>query len=454
MAQTKSQSWAKRAERVFNDIERAEGERLFTEDAVTLVSATARKIVAHVMAEDADEVVIEETRGGVSAECACPVWEAGTPCRHMWAAILAADMDMASKSGAATAHQSSPTPVEAVPPAASSASAPVWRDLLFPTAIKASPEERPGGPEYYVCYELRVENNAIRFHALKYRLLKSGKLGKPVKIGREMLRNRSLAPQDQAILGFILGARLNEAFLRHGYLYDTYGVDFEGYRPDSAALSYLLPKLVATGRCSLALENMIQAHALRPGGVGRLEWVGEGEGARTYEAQIRLDARTISLQDAYLFFNTTPVMFVHEGLLHSLPDVTYDWIMAMRRRKGKVRVPKGEMRDLVLAVLDEPSAPPIDIPADLMPAPRPNVTITPCLELTMDKAGVWTRMRFDYGGFEVAYDDPRPQMLDVDSWTRIERDRVRELELADALLDGATTSIGALTKEDLERLLA
>ncbi len=176
--------------------------------------------------------------------------------------------------------------------------------------------------------------------------------------------------------------------------------------------------------------------------------------ARTYEAQICLGARILSLQDAYLFFNTTPVMFVHEGLLHSLPDVTYDWIMAMRRRKGKVRVPKGEMRDLVLAVLDEPSAPPIDIPADLMPAPRPNVTITPCPELTMDKAGVWTRMRFDYGGFEVAYDDPRPQMLDVDSWTRIERDRVRELELADALLDGATTSIGALTKEDLERLLA
>lgn len=156
VAQTKSQSWAKRAERVFNDIERAEGERLFTEDAVTLVSATARKIVAHVMAEDADEVVIEETRGGVSAECACPVWEAGTPCRHMWAAILAADMDMASKSGAATVHQSSPTPVEAVPPAASSASAPVWRDLLFPTAIKASPAKPAGGPEYYVCYELRV----------------------------------------------------------------------------------------------------------------------------------------------------------------------------------------------------------------------------------------------------------------------------------------------------------
>lgn len=135
-------------------------------------------------------------------------------------------------------------------------------------------------------------------------------------------------------------------------------------------------------------------------------------------------------------------MFVHEGLLHSLPDVTYDWIMAMRRRKGKVRVPKGEMRALVLAVLDEPSAPPIDIPADLMPAPRPNVTITPCLELTMDKAGVWTRMWFDYGGFEVAYDDPRPQMLDVDSWTRIERDRVRELELVEEVGGSGSRSRG------------
>lgn len=61
----------------------------------------------------------------------------------------------------------------------------------------------------------------------------------------------------------------------------------------------------------------------------------------------------------------------------------------------------------------------------------------------MDKDGVWSRMWFDYGGFEVAYDDPRPQMLDVDSWTRIEYSQLREADLLEDVRDLDLDPVGA-----------
>ena len=424
MARTNTQSWADRSRNVFSELERTEGERLFKDGAVTLVSATARKIVAHVDDENADEVVIETTRGsGVRAECACPTWERAAPCRHLWAAILAADTHMNPKAKARSVPRKPTFGAPAVP----QGEPPVWRDLLFPSTPE-SPVQAVG-IDFVVQYEVRIASNAVWLGAFKRRLLKSGKLGQLLKIGQGLLRDTALAFRDRSILGFIQGARLNEMYLQRGYVYDAHGLGFENYRPDVMALTYLLPELAATGRCSLVMDDEVVCQALRPSGTARLEWTGDGSGARTYEARIRVLDRVMAFHDVPLFFSTRPVMFFHGGLLHLFPDVGYDWVTTMRRRKGKVRVPKAEMRELVRATLDEASPPPIDIPAEFMPAARVATEITPCLELTVDKIHVWSRAWFDYGGFEVAHDDPRAQILDTTSWTRFERDQDRESEL-------------------------
>jgi superfamily II DNA or RNA helicase len=418
---------------------RREGKRLYTDGDVTLVDATERRIAATVRDEDADEVVIELGENSVRAECDCRFWHHGTPCHHMWGAILAADAELARRTAEARALRK-PAGVQKAAPGVSSpeteGSVQPWRALLAPGGTDVAGVRRVPG-EFVPSYELHVVSNAVWIKSYKRRVLKSGELGQPTRIGMDTVRNPGLAAGDRSILNLVLGAMLQTEFLRRGYVYNLQDQGFDNFRPDTATLSRVLPELAASGRCALILNGDVLFEALRPGGKAHVAWTpgSQGAGGLTYEARLQVMDREIVLTDVPVFLSTDPIMFVHDGLLHSLTGVGYDWVVSMRRRKGKVRIPKTEMRDLVRTVLGGSLGAAVEIPEAHMPAVRQTSGIVPCLELIMDRVGVGTRVWFDYGGFEVSHDDPRAQVLDIESWTRFERDFNREKELAAAVAD-------------------
>lgn len=434
----KTANWAKLLTKDFTLQIRREGKRLYEAGAVTLQDATDFRIKANVQDEDTDEVVIELGGQSVRAECGCRFWHNGTPCPHMWAAILAADDRLAEGGISARVPRlradapgngdgATESDVSAGPP-----SPPAWRGLMFPE-VGAVFEGRPAVGDYVPSYELQVDRGAVWFKAVKRRVLKSGGLGQPVRIGQDMLRNERLAFRDRAILNIALGAMLQAEYLRHGYVYKLQDQGFDHFRPDIMTLAQLLPALASSGRCGLRMNGDVLFDTLRPGGLARVAWAAEsgGRGGLKYEARLQVGEREMAFSEVPVYFGTSPVMFVHEGRVHSLPDVSFDWVTDMRRRKGRVRVDKAEVRDLVRAVLEEPRHSPVEIPDGMMPPVRAQAGIVPCLELTVEQSGVWSRVWFDYDGFEVAGADPRSQILDVETWVRFERDFARERELTE-----------------------
>lgn len=443
-------SWADRLKSGFRRNIRTEGKRLYELGAVTRLEVTEATLRAHVDDEDTDEVFIEVRDKGVAADCDCRFWHHGVPCPHMWAVILAADAQEKTKLEAASAKEKVmrlPLQVPVSPEESAVKADPVpgslvpsWYPLLFPSPSGLGGGYHSGSSECLIRYELRIDAQTVSIRITKHRRLKSGALSKPNRIGKEVLSDLRLSARDRNILELMLGAALKAEFCRRGY---TYGVDFrlfEYFRPDSSTLGMLLPMLAETGLCLFFMKGDDMGVRLRPGSEARVSWSGEcGKGARKADvvcrAVLRVHDSVIDLADVSAFFNTTPIMFVHQGAVHTLPGVNYEWVLSVRRHKGVVRVPKANVPEMLQAVFEYPDAPEMRLPESMMPARRESVDVRPCLDLVAEHSGITAQVWFDYGGQEVAWEDPRQKLLDTDAWVVTERDYAREQSLVAPLED-------------------
>ncbi|MFW5837928.1 MAG: DEAD/DEAH box helicase, partial [Desulfovibrionaceae bacterium] len=376
-----------------------------------------------------------------TAYCDCPWFLLGNPCKHLWAAVLAADAELA----ALNPH---------LEPAPGVAPEPDWKSLLFPGQARQDqgPNRWEGVPgQFMLRYDLDVDRGQIRLTTFKHKVLKSGKPGKQTAVVTEnILDEPDLPRMDRAILQSMQSIADRTA---HSYSrwYNPYRRRrLEGLPLGSTDLSQILPGLAVTGRCNVMIDGATVASPLVKGEpfAAGLEMQLDEESASNkrkrslvYEPCARLGERLVPFTDIPTFFGSDPMLFIHEGRLHEMPEADFEWLVRVRKAGNLIKVPKQDAKELVLA-LDAAEAPPsLDIPEDVAPACIDDAAPTPGLEIELESDGLTGRVWLDYGGLEVPLDDPRESILNVENWTRIRRSSETEAahlkQLADLGLDAS-----------------
>jgi hypothetical protein len=143
--------------RLFNQVDRSAQERgrlYYLRGAVTFIDGTAWAVQAQVQGTHLYDVQIASEKHHINASCTCPAFgQTGEPCKHVWAALLAAERSsLLTGLNALAAPHLRGVPVEAALPVATSAkptvkkvSAPTWKQQLHSLRgqLEAATDRRP-----------------------------------------------------------------------------------------------------------------------------------------------------------------------------------------------------------------------------------------------------------------------------------------------------------------------
>lgn len=425
-----SQSWQDRLKFFFSPSTLWRGEEYFRQGRVKLEKVTPTEVFATV--EGTEEYAVELLGASASSGrgrffCECPYFEGGNACKHLWATILAADAALAQQAEApALVAQESP-----------------WRRLLFPAqAAQASERRWEGAPgQFLLRYELVINKSKLHLSAIKQKVLKSGSFGaQSGPAPHSILDEPDLPSTDRVILDTLLALYYRETYggSSWSYRYSHFsGRKFDSYPLGTSTLSRLLPELLVTERCAVRLDGRVIAEPLRRGEPysAALEFtlakdsLDKRKKNLTYAPQVRLGESLREVADIPVFFGVTPLAFILDGRLYELPGPDLLWVQQIRRRKHVISVPKDEARELFQLQQAVAPSSSLELPKELGPTTLPEVVPVPSLELTILPNGLSARLWFDYAGFEIACDDPRPAILNIEDWTRLQRDAEAEREL-------------------------
>ncbi len=456
-------SWEKRFADFFHPAIQVRGQRYFQQKRVELALATETDIDAYVNGTQEYDVSLTDSSGTgkhFKAYCDCPHFQSGNNCKHLWAAILAADAQL-RKAGPLRDDLEEYEP--GLNPVKTS-----WKQLLFPEEQDAGANPWEGAPgQYMLRYELEVTDGEVRLSALKNKVNKDGNLGRQVTVvDPQLLQQPDLPLMDRTIiegLEALYYKTVNGAWYGRTFFP---GKKFEKYVLDFFSLKTLLPQLAATGRCRVFQQGKLIADPLRMGAPeqGNLEFELLEEAdpeTLVYAPVIRLGDDRFEMNGSVLFFKASPLYFIHESGLYYLPGVHFDRIIALRGSEYRILVPKNEIKEFfrLLETQRQPAA--MVVPEDLAPTLQTNIRPEPCLEVELSTVDTAAALLFDYAGAEIAYVDQRDWILDLDSWQRVARHKNEENAYAKQLEDAGFELRGPMfvsvedeSPEALDKLIA
>ena len=231
--------------RQFSAPVRERGQRYFLEHRVRIRSGSAIKLEAEVRGSESYSVRLTCSENGLGMACECPFYFDRGPCKHIWAAILAAD-EQGYLSEASAIKQASAVVKPTVPPA--------WKTQLNRIALSATPTQAekihwPAGMGIVYLVDIpksRATGSVVLTIGRREPRNSGWNTPRPYLIDAGRVAKVPLA-EDREILALLMGAGA----------YDPVGYSIVNERgsntfslPGVIAQS-LLPRIVRTGRCFL-----------------------------------------------------------------------------------------------------------------------------------------------------------------------------------------------------------
>ncbi len=454
---------ASKLENQFSVSTRKRGDVYFEQRRVKIRTGSATELSATVVGSEPYMVLLKWSGKELSVLCSCPYFvDEGATCKHIWAAILAADeqeyLTAAATDNAVSLDSDTPFALfagegpeapEAVRIKAGAPGAPsvitnpprpaVWKAQLNRIAEKAiaSPLRMSSWPEYAeILYLLDVAKSRIAGGVVLTIASREPKKqggwkynGRPCPISRTRISSLPLAT-DREILSMLAGGGAYSPYSQ-GY-YDPYNHGMDSFSLPPALAQMLLPQVLRTGRCFLPFEK-------DDTGKAALLW-DEGDPWR-----LMLEVRGSEVegwQMSGVFRRGEQRMDVNEPLLVAggflvtaesaaplLQDETFPWIAALRE-KGTILVPEGDREEFLTTLLSSPCLPALDLPEPLqyeevMLSPRP------CLKIARpggryEKDRLRAELSFDYGGRTVLETTMTSGIYEASTRRFIRRDREGE----------------------------
>ncbi len=468
---------------MFPSVIRSRGREYYLAGFVNVINGSPSSLEASVAGSRPYEVSVEFAENGLQLHCSCPYFSTDGPCKHLWAAVLAAEsrghlsglpdvpegnmgrsadeFDASWSSGAEPPIPKKPTakPVLASVP-------PPWKTRIAAVRSEKTPSmvrDWPAKRQIFYAVDLNasVAHAHVVLSLLTRDLKANGEFGRAValRMQRGQIDSLRLA-EDREILSSLAGA---------AEYYGFGGYTDAQYRqiPASSALRYPLSKTVLqlagrTGRLflrrGLPIENMeplvwddgepwrlaLEVRAIGPDAKAEDKPVRVRKGWVVAGVLRRGTPDTSGTPGAERMDVSTPVL-VAEGLMIAEGRVAplhagteFGW-MGHLRRKGSIEVPAKDRDDMIATLLGTPGVPPLEVPEELRyeeitVAPRPGVRIRSVDHASGDTLNA--EIFFEYDGTMVTALGESAGFYEPSARRLVRRDPVAEkaaLELAGEL---------------------
>jgi superfamily II DNA or RNA helicase len=405
---------------------RDRGRHYFQTGKVQLVTAGPEAVEAAVSGGEEYRVSLRREGANLWVFCSCPYFEGGEPCKHVWAAVLAADEKKALRGSAGDLPRTILMPsaaLERVRPAQT------WRDTLAQLAASPtpSPAPPPAADGREILYLLDVPDTLKR-QQLTVRVMTgrrqedgSWEAVNPLSLRRDDLPR---TPEPDRTLLTLLSLAAAETPAQRWSAIDT-SAQVPAVSPLSpAAARLLVPQLGATDRFWTRpdRESKIGAPIVWDAGPPWELWLEareeEGGGVRLAASLRRGDERLpadpppIVLGASGFLLANDPVNDPLNNRLNNrlapLADAGSRWTALLDPGRA-LRVPATERDELLGHLLAKAHLPKLDLPESLRfeearPAPRPLLRL---LSPSWPRGAPRAELSFLYEGHEVASGSPQ-----------------------------------------------
>jgi superfamily II DNA or RNA helicase len=428
------------------------GRQYFLSGAVKRIRGDALSIDAVVQGTIQYDVNISNVDGFLDYSCTCPYFERDfEPCKHIWAACLAAEQkgylkgasEIASPDFSAAVpdvffRRTYPKPALVKKPAPASG----WRKQLQPLLAKMGADENrlrfTTAPEREFVYIVNVgatlaqEQLTVEVAQREKRI--NGEWGKlkTKKLGRYEIDNLA-DPKDRQILATLFGSRPGTSYGYSPYYGESAYPEFVVPRP---LWDVVLPLICATGRCLLRVSIMANEHPTIHWDDGDAwnfclkvthekadgNYIVKGA-LRRAEAEMELAKPVLLLAGGLVFWDNWVARLNDHG--------AFGWI-SLLRAQGTLSVPKKEGDTFLAELLRFSRQPVLELPEELKfesiaPSPKPILVLKPGERHPWARPHLLGKLSFDYEGETVPQDQEGGGIFQKERRRLIRRDLEAEI---------------------------
>ena len=428
------------------------GRQYFLSGAVKRIEGDALSINAVVQGTIQYDVTISSVDGFLDYSCTCPYFERDfEPCKHIWAACLAAEQRGYLKGAGDFA---SPDFSEAIPevfprkaypkPALLKKPAPTpgWRKQLQPLLAKMGADENrlrfttPTEREfvYIINAGATLTEERLTVEVAQRDKKTNGEWGKlkTKKLGLHEI-NDLADPRDRRILAILFGSRPGTPYSYSPYYGESAYPEFVVSQP---LWDVVLPLMCATGRCLLRVSIMAEEHpavhwddgdawqlclkVTRENNSGEYSVKGV---LRRGEAEMDLAKPVLLLAGGLVFCDSWVARLNDHG--------AFGWISLLRAH-GSLSIPKEEGDTFLAELLRFPRQPHLELPEELKfellaPRPKPHLIIKPGERHPWARPHLLGKLSFDYEGEKVRRDQEGGGIFQKERRRLIKRDLETEI---------------------------
>ena len=465
-------SLSNRLSRDFEAAVRARGQTYYYQGRVRIVRGSDSEVEARVRGSQTYDVSLDWEDGQLAAYCECGYYYTVGPCKHLWATILTADAeDLLSAASAAELtlnagdygldvepdyedyeygrgqRYPSPRPVATVPKPPPAPKLPAWQRQIGEIAQPREEAGRYGDSwpaKRRILYIVDVANSiAAGCLVLSLEQCTPKADGSWTRHSALSLKRRQVAqlplPEDREILAAMAGVK--QYYGPWGYA-DSYEAVPPACQIPHPLSALVMPLAARTGRCYLQVDKTTGALTplawdeggawqfvleMRPG--TKKDWMVVGVLRRGEE---RLDLA------AALLVTPGGFVFTKDRVAPLAEGAPFEWISYLCKA-GSIQAPEKEREQLLAALLTSPTAPPLEVPAELRfeevaPQPRPCLRIGAAAPANYGSGRLRGELSFDYDGRLVPSLEPARGFYDAEARRFLRRDA--EVEKAAAGLLG------------------
>ncbi len=439
--------------RFFNQVDRLSqerGRRYFQHGAVSFMDGGPASLYAGVQGTRLYDVQVAIEKHVVNVSCTCPFFERDRdPCKHIWAALLAAEQSglLAGLNAVAAPHLrgvAGQRPGKTRSPGSGAGKPSLiasWKQQLLllrgqliaaeEHAVVAHRAERQ--LHYFIDSQNMAANGELRLQVgLSERKL-DGNWG---KIKFKKLSRGDLVPlsdaSDRRILATLLGAQDQPGYVYSSYAYGAAGGEFV-LAP--ALWEVILPLMCGTGRCGLrqaAAGGKIETLQWDDGGAWELCLrIAPADSKRQYCLTGLLRRYGVEMSLAQPALLVAGGLVVYSGRIARLNDFgAFAWINLLRARQG-LFFAKGEADEFLDQLIRLPRQPALDLPEELRfdviaVSPKPNLTIKAGKRDPWGQDFVTGDLAFDYDGSMIAANPASQNVYQKGERRVVQRDQQAE----------------------------
>ncbi len=445
---------------LFNSMVRSRGEDYFARGAVRIVRGAADTLDAQVSGSEIYEVQIEWGDGELSLYCSCPYFDTDGPCKHLWAAVLAAqDRGYLSKIGAKIGARTGV--VRHVPEANSSrptrwlapvARIPDWRSRVANVGKNKLPGvQNAWPPNRQVVYIVELPGSIATGHPVLSVWTRDRKVNgayarlAPLRLQKNEIESLPLA-EDREILSAISGG--TQYYGYGGYMDSQYGPI-----PAASLLRHplsmtVIPMVARTGRSYLRKSGA-------PEDLEPLAW--DDGGSWQFELEMRPNSQSPrDAEPGWLVAGvlrrgdmsmeaSAPVLVTEGGQVFVKGTVAplsegpgFDWLTHVRQA-GSISVPAKDSDEFLSTLLSTPGLPKLEVPEalrfeEVTTSPRPSLRIR-AEDRRRSNSRLGAELSFEYEGFRVSALDKSRGIYDAVTRRLVHRDAPAEQSALDLLLE-------------------